>query len=72
MKDDITENIILFIIAFLGFFYYKYYNPNQIIDRYYKVNSKTEYYLIKYNLLFLKLMIILNFKYIVIFILKKI
>ena len=71
MKDEINENIIFFIIALIGYLYYRYNSPNQIIDRYYKEHSETEYYLLKFTVLFLKLMMILNFRYLVIFSYKK-
>ena len=71
MIDEVNENIIFFIIALVGYLYYRYNSPNQIIDRYYKKHSETEYYLLKYTILFLKLMMILNFRYLVIFSYKK-
>ena len=42
MKDDINENIIFLIIAVVGYLYYKYNSPNQVIDRYYKEKSELE------------------------------
>ena len=71
MKDELTENIIFFIIALIAYLYYRYSSPNQIIDRYYKKNSEIEYYLLKYTILFLKLMMILNFRYLVMFSYRK-
>ena len=71
MKDDINENIIFFIIAVIGYFYYKYNSPNQVIDRYYKEQSELEYNLLKYTLLFLKLIMIINFRYLVMFSYRK-
>jgi hypothetical protein len=71
MKNDINQNIILFIISLIGFLYYKYNSPNQIIDRYYKKQSETEYYILKYTVLLLKLIMIINLRYIVVFIFKK-
>lgn len=71
MKDEVNENIIFFIIALIGYLYYRYNSPNQIIDRYYKEHSEAEYYLLKFTLLFLKLMMILNFRYLVMFSYRK-
>ncbi len=71
MKDEVNENIIFFIIALIGYLYYRYSSPNQIIDRYYKEHSEAEYYLLKFTLLFLKLMMILNFRYLVMFSYRK-
>ena len=71
MKDEVNENIIFFIIALIGYLYYRYNSPNQIIDRYYKEHSEVEYYLLKFTLLFLKLMMILNFRYLVMFSYRK-
>ena len=71
MIDELNENIIFFIIALVGYLYYRYSSPNQIIDRYYKEHSEAEYYLLKYTILFLKLMMILNFRYLVVFSYKK-
>ena len=53
MIDEVNENIIFFIIALVGYLYYRYNSPNQIIDRYYKKHSETEYYLLKYTILIL-------------------
>ena len=71
MKDEVNENIIFFIIALIGYLYYRYSSPNQIIDRYYKEHSEAEYYLLKFTLLFLKLIMILNFRYLVMFSYRK-
>ena len=71
MKEDINESIIFFIVALIGYLYYKYNSPNQVIDRYYKENSEREYYMIKYSVIFLKIMMVLNFRYLVIFTYKK-
>ena len=71
MKDEVNENIIFFIIALIGYLYYRYSSPNQIMDRYYKEHSEAEYYLLKFTLLFLKLMMILNFRYLVMFSYRK-
>lgn len=67
MKQDIKESIIFFIISLIAYLYYKYNNPNQVIERYLKEHSKTEYYLLKYSIIFLKLIMLLNFKYLVVF-----
>ena len=71
MKEDINESIIFFIVALIGYLYYRYNNPNQVIDRYYKENSEREYYMIKYSVIFLKIMMVLNFRYLLIFTYKK-
>ncbi len=67
MKKEINESIIFFIISLVGYLYYKYNNPDQIIDRYYREHSKPEYYLLKYTIIFLKIMMILNFRYLIVF-----
>ena len=71
MKNNINENIIFLIIAVVGYLYYKYNSPNQVIDRYYKEKSELEYNLLKYTLLFLKLIMIINFRYLVMFSYRK-
>ena len=50
MKDDINENIIFLIIAVVGYLYYKYNSPNQVIDRYYKEKSSTKIYSIIFKI----------------------
>ena len=67
MIEDVKVCIIIFFIALLGIVYFKYNSPNQKIERYYKKEDETRYYIVKYNILFLKMMLILNAKYVIIY-----
>lgn len=66
MKTDLIKSIIFFIIALVVYLYIKYNNNNNEIDFYYLNNSNFLYKLFKINCYFINMVLMYNFKYIIV------
>ena len=66
MKNDLTINIIFFIISLITFFYIKYNNKNNKIEYYYLKQSKRSHKLFKISNYIINIYLIYNLKFILV------